>query len=298
MTNLDKISDLYIKHILLEKGLAANSLESYTIDLAGFVDFMVKNSIEYIELVDTTAILAWLIHLQKEGLSARSRARHLITIRGLFKFLIKEEIINNDPIKTVEIPKTGLYLPEVMTICEIEKMLSIPDITDPRELRNSAMLEILYGAGLRVSELINMKVQDINFDAGFVRAFGKGSSERIVPVGTHAKERTLEWIKIGRPQLLQNITSKYLFVAREGKPITRQGFWKIVKRYSLKAGLERNITPHTFRHSFATHLIEGGADLRSVQTMLGHADISTTQIYTHISKRHLLEIHKKFHPRG
>lgn len=296
--HLDKISDLYIKHLLLEKGLAANSLESYRHDLAGFVDFMVQNGLEQIEGVDTTAILAWLIHLQKGGLSASSRARHLITIRGLFKFLLKEEIVNSDPVKTVDIPKTGLYLPEVMTIEEIKKLLAVPDTTEHRDLRNAAMLEILYGAGLRVSELINMKVQDINFDAGFVRIFGKGSSERVVPVGSYAKERTLEWIKTGRPHLLQNNASKYLFVARAGKPMTRQGFWKIIKRYSLKAGIRRNITPHTFRHSFATHLIEGGADLRSVQTMLGHADIGTTQIYTHISKSHLLEMHKKFHPRG
>ncbi len=298
MTNLDKISDLYTKYLLLEKGVAANTLESYTRDIAGFVDFMVKNGIELIESVDITAILAWLIHLKKEGLSARSRARHLVAIRGLFKFLLQEEMINSDPVKTVDIPKTGFYLPEVMTVEEIEKLLAVPDITLPRELRNAAMLEIIYGAGLRVSELINMKVQDINFDAGFVRVFGKGSSERIVPIGSHAKQMTLEWIKTGRPQLLQNITSRYLFVARAGKPMTRQGFWKIIKLYSLKSGIRRNITPHTFRHSFATHLIEGGADLRSVQTMLGHADIATTQIYTHVSKAHLLEMHKKFHPRG
>lgn len=298
MTNLDKISDLYTKYLLLEKGVAANTLESYTRDIAGFVDFMVQNGIELIESVDITAILAWLIHLKKEGLSARSRARHLVAIRGLFKFLLQEEMINSDPVKTVDIPKTGFYLPEVMTVEEIEKLLAVPDITVPRELRNAAMLEIIYGAGLRVSELINMKVQDINFDAGFVRVFGKGSSERIVPIGSHAKQMTLEWIKTGRPQLLQNITSRYLFVARAGKPMTRQGFWKIIKLYSLKSGIRRNITPHTFRHSFATHLIEGGADLRSVQTMLGHADIATTQIYTHVSKAHLLEMHKKFHPRG
>lgn len=296
--NFDKISDLYINHMLLEKGLAANSLESYTHDLTVFVTFMVQNGLENIQAVDTTAILAWLIHLKKEGLSARSRARHLITIRGLFKFLLKEEIINSDPVKIVDIPKTGLYLPEVMTIEEIQNLLAVPNTTEPRGLRNAAMLEILYGAGLRVSELINMKVQDINFDAGFVRIFGKGSSERVVPVGSHAKERTLEWIKAGRPQLLQNIVSRHLFVARAGKPMTRQGFWKIIKQYSLKAAIKRNITPHTFRHSFATHLLEGGADLRSVQTMLGHADIATTQIYTHISKSHLLEMHKKFHPRG
>ncbi|SLM30025.1 Tyrosine recombinase XerD [Desulfamplus magnetovallimortis] len=296
--HIDKIAELYTNHMVLEKGLAANTIESYTHDLAVFFGFMAKNYIEQISEINTTAILAWLVYLKKEGLSARSRARNLIAVRGLFKFLIQENIVTSDPIKHVDIPKTGFHIPSVMTIEEIEKLLSIPDTSKPAELRNAAMLEILYAAGLRVSELVSMKVQDINFDAGFVRVFGKGSRERIVPVGSHARTCTMEWINTGRPCMLKNISSKYLFVARAGKPMTRQGFWKIVKKYCLKADIHRNITPHTFRHSFATHLIEGGADLRSVQTMLGHSDISTTQIYTHISREYLLDMHKKFHPRG
>jgi len=160
------------------------------------------------------------------------------------------------------------------------------------------MLEILYGAGLRVSELINMKVQDINFNACFVKVFGKGSRERVVPIGSHARERSLDWLERGRPQLLKNLTSRYLFVARAGKPMTRQGFWKIIKKYARLAEIPTNVYPHTFRHAFATHLLEGGADLRSVQTMPGHSDISTTQIYTHVSSTYLTEMHQKFHPRG
>ncbi len=296
---MDEILSRYTDFMLLEKGLSPNTMASYSRDLVGFADFMIQNGMERIDSVDTTAILAWLIHLKKkEGLSAKSRARHLIAVRGLFKYLLQEDLISTDPIKHVDIPKTGLYLPSVISLSEVESLLAMPDLTKPRELRNAAMLEILYGAGLRVSELINIKVQDIHFDAGFIRVFGKGSRERVVPVGSHARNRTLEWIQTGRPQMLKDIASKYLFIARAGKPMTRQGFWKIVKKYCLLADIKQNVSPHTFRHSFATHLIEGGADLRSVQTMLGHADISTTQIYTHITKEHLSEMHKKFHPRG
>ena len=243
-------------------------------------------------------ILAWLVHLTKTGLSAGSRARHLITIRGFYKFLMQEGVIDKNPVKQIGIPKTGRHLPGTLSVTEVEAILAIPDTNKPRELRNKAMLEILYGAGLRVSELVNMKIQDINFDASFIRIFGKGSKERVVPIGSYARTTTLEWIQRARPILLKNHSSKYLFIARAGNPMTRQGFWKIVKKYSSLAGISRRVTPHTFRHSFATHLLEGGADLRSVQTMLGHSDISTTQIYTHISRQYLIEMHKKFHPRG
>ncbi|MBF0200433.1 MAG: site-specific tyrosine recombinase XerD [Desulfamplus sp.] len=295
---MDEIADRYAAYMLLEKGLAHNSLDSYTRDIGGFFHFMAANDIEWIDQVDTTAILAWLVHLKKEGLSARSRARHLIAVRGLFKFLIQEELIQADPIKHIDIPKIGFHLPSVMSLKEVETILSMPDVSIPREHRDAAMLEILYGAGLRVSELVAMKVEDINFDAGFVRVFGKGSRERIVPVGSQAGTVTLEWIRSSRPRMLKNIASRYLFVARAGKPMTRQGFWKAVKKYCLRGDIRRNVTPHSFRHTFATHLIEGGADLRSVQTMLGHSDIATTQIYTHVSKEHLLDMHKKYHPRG
>ena len=262
---MDEMLSRYTDFMVLEKGLSSNTLSSYSRDLVGFADFMIQNGMERIDSVDTTAILAWLIHLKKEGLSAKSRARHLIAVRGLFKYLLQEDIISTDPIKHVDIPKTGLYLPSVISLDEVETLLSMPDLTKPRELRNAAMLEILYGAGLRVSELIHMKVQDIHFDAGFIRVFGKGSRERVVPVGSHARNRTLEWIQTGRPQMLKKIASKYLFVARAGNPMTRQGFWKIVKKYCLLADIKQNVSPHTFRHSFATHLIEGrgGSSLRS-----------------------------------
>ncbi len=290
--------DTYMEHLNLERGLASNTLESYGADLSRFAVFLAKNTIIKIQDIDTTVLLAWIVDLKKTGLSAPSRARHLISVRGLFKFLIRENSITVNPTDKLNLPKTGRQLPHILGFDQVKTLLELPDIAKPRELRNAAMLEILYGAGLRVSELINMKVQDINFNACFVKVFGKGSRERVVPIGSHARERSLDWLERGRPLLLKNLTSRYLFVARAGKPMTRQGFWKIIKKYARLAEIPTNVYPHTFRHAFATHLLEGGADLRSVQTMLGHSDISTTQIYTHVSSTYLTEMHKKFHPRG
>ncbi|MBU2631849.1 MAG: site-specific tyrosine recombinase XerD [Proteobacteria bacterium] len=294
---MDELTQHYLDYLIIEKGLSDNSLMSYSADLAQYLTFLEKNGIVDLNNVDTAVILAWLIDLSKKGLSAKSRARHLITVRGLYKFLINEKKVTKNPMKNVDIPKTGLSLPKIMTISEVATLLEVPDIRNPRDLRNSAMMEIMYGAGLRVSELILLKLQDINLDANFVRVMGKGSKERIVPIGSHARSITQKWIKEGRTILLNKTSTPYLFVARAGKPMTRQSFWKIIKKYSLLANLSKNITPHTLRHSFATHLLEGGADLRSVQTMLGHSDISTTQIYTHISREYLMKMHEKYHPR-
>ena len=295
---MDQLSQQYIDHLLIEKGLSNNSIESYSHDLSVFIDFLYKNKIENINQSDTASILSWIIDLQKNGLSAKSRARHIITIRGFYKFLIKEKLISFDPIKNIDIPKTGLALPEVISSEEMILLLDSVKTNTPRGLRNAAMLEILYGAGLRVSELISMRMENINFEASFIRVFGKGSKERVIPIGSYACKKTREWVTTGRPLLLKNMPSYFLFVARAGKPMTRQGFWKLLKNYSKASGISKKITPHTFRHSFATHLLEGGADLRSVQTMLGHSDISTTQIYTHVSRDYLRKMHKKFHPRG
>jgi integrase/recombinase XerD len=295
---MDELSQQYIDHLLIEKGLSNNSIESYSHDLTVFIDFLCKNKINNIEQCDTATLLSWIIDLKKKGLSAKSRARHIVTIRGFYKFLIQEKLISFDPVKNIDIPKTGLALPEVISSEEMTLLIDSVDTSNPRGLRNAAMLEILYGAGLRVSELVSMKMENINLEASFIRVYGKGSKERVVPIGSFAIEKVRNWIMHGRPLILKNIPSYYLFVARAGKPMTRQGFWKLLKKYSHASGISKKITPHTFRHSFATHLLEGGADLRSVQTMLGHSDISTTQIYTHISRDYLRKMHKKFHPRG
>lgn len=298
VTDMDLLTQQYLDHLIVEKGLSENSLSSYSTDLAQFITFLEKKKIKDLDQVDTAVILAWMIELSKKSLSAKSRARHLITVRGLYKFLLQEKLVKSNPVKNVDIPKTGLSLPKIMTVSEVTRLLETPDISKPREMRNASMMELMYGAGLRVSELISLKLQDINFDANFVRVMGKGSKERVVPIGSHARTATRQWIDEGRPVVLKNMPSPWLYVARAGKPITRQGYWKIIKKYADLANISKNITPHTLRHSFATHLLEGGADLRSVQTMLGHTDISTTQIYTHISKEYLIKMHKQYHPRN
>ncbi|MBC2744492.1 MAG: site-specific tyrosine recombinase XerD, partial [Desulfosarcina sp.] len=243
-------------------------------------------------------ILTYLIHQRDHGLTARSRARHLVSLRGFFKFLTNEKIIEKNPAKQIDLPKTGLYLPEVLTVADVEALIEAPDRNKPEGLRDAAMLELLYGAGLRVSELIRLEMTGINLEAGFVRVFGKGSKERVVPVGRMALTAVQDYLDRSRPLLLKNRSSIYLFVTRRGSAMTRQSFWNLTGRYGRLAKLKKTITPHSLRHSFATHLLEGGADLRAVQMMLGHADISTTQIYTHVAHRQLVEAHKKYHPRG
>jgi len=294
---MDQFIQEYLDFLIVEKGLSANSIASYAADLSRFADFLETNKISCLTRADTTVILAWLVHLTRRGLASRSRARHLITIRGLYRFLVSRGHARTNPVTDVDIPKTGQSLPHIMSIPEVEALLGVIDTTRPKELRNAAMLEIMYGAGLRVSELIHLKLSDVNLDVNLVRVTGKGARERMVPIGSQAGRLARQWKDQARPLVLKKLTSQYLFVARGTNPMTRQGFWKIIKKYAAKAGIFRNITPHTLRHSFATHLLEGGADLRSVQTMLGHADISTTQIYTHISRDFLLRMHEKYHPR-
>ena len=294
----DILVDRYLNYLLVEKGLSKATLESYGSDLKRYLEFLTDSKIDRITEEDTANILKHLIGLRQEGLNARSRARHLVTIRGFYKFLAREKIIARDPSAAVDLPKTGLKLPDVLSVDDIEKILKVPDQTTHRGLRDAAMLELLYAAGLRVSELVGVKVREINLEAGFVRVFGKGAKERIVPIGNYAKQKVAEFQEFGRPYLLKTYQSEYLFVARAGKPMTRQGFWKLLKKYALKSGIVKKITPHSFRHSFASHLLEAGADLRSVQLMLGHVDISTTQIYTHVAREQLRKLHEKFHPRG
>ncbi|MFO7965425.1 MAG: site-specific tyrosine recombinase XerD [Desulfobacterales bacterium] len=296
--SLDTLADQFTNYLLVEKGLSAKTIESYSRDLVRFFNFLEENGIDDIRDTDTTVILGHVIHLRKSGLEARSRARHLVAIRGFYRFLIREKMLDHDPAARVDLPKSTLHLPEVLTTGEVYRLLDAPDVHTPTGLRNAAMLELLYAAGLRVSELVTVKRHDVNLEMGFVRVFGKGSKERIVPIGQSAKDRIRDYMQTALPLLLKNVTSHYLFVARAGKPMTRQGFWKLLKQYGIKAGIGKKLTPHTLRHSFATHLLEGGADLRSVQIMLGHADIATTQIYTHVARDHLIKIHKQYHPRG
>jgi integrase/recombinase XerD len=297
-SSLDILADQYVNYLLVEKGLSENTIESYSRDLSRYLRFLQQQGIRNITDADTPFILKHLIALRNTGLGSSSRARHLVTLRGFYRFLVQEKVLKHDPARLVDLPKSGLKLPDVLSVQEVNHLLKTPDTKKPIGYRDAAMIELLYAAGLRVSELVNLKLQDVNMEAGFVRVLGKGSKERIVPIGQYAKEKIVDYVTTARPLLLKNIISSYLFVARAGKPMTRQGFWKLLRNYALKAGIKKKITPHSLRHSFVSHLLEGGADLRAVQVMLGHVDISTTQIYTHVARDHLKTIHDKYHPRG
>ncbi len=294
---LQRVDD-YQTFLVVEKGLSETTIAAYSSDLMRFGLFLEKKKTASVSHIDTGLILAYLIQLRNRGLGVRSRARHLVSLRGFFKFLTAEKIIDKNPAQQVDLPKTGLQLPDVLSVSDVAALIDAPDRNQPEGLRDAAMLELLYGAGLRVSELIRLAMTGINLEAGFVRVFGKGSKERVVPVGRMALNAIHAYLDRSRPQLLKNRSSADLFVTRRGSAMTRQSFWNLVGRYGRLAKIKKKITPHSLRHSFATHLLEGGADLRAVQMMLGHADISTTQIYTHVAHRQLVEAHKKYHPRG
>ena len=295
---MDELVDRYINYLVVEKGLAAKTIEAYSLDLSEFLNFLKQAGIEQVASVDPAVLLKHLISLRNNGLGPRSRARHLVTLRGFFRFLVHEKLMIQDPARLIDMPKSGLRLPDVLSVKDVEKLLNAPDPGKPKEARDAAMIELLYAAGLRVSELVNLKVRDVNLEAGFVRVFGKGAKERVVPIGLYAKEKINTYIETFRPLLLKTHISPHLFVGRAGKLMTRQGFWKLLRQYVLRAGIHKNVTPHSLRHSFASHLLEGGADLRAVQIMLGHVDISTTQIYTHVARERLKSVHTKYHPRG
>lgn len=290
--------DSYFNYLKAEKGLASASVESYAHDLAAYRDFLLENEITACSGDDTAAILKHLIDLRKQGLAPSSRARHLVTLRGFYRFLAHENLIESDPTALIEMPRSGLHLPEVLSEEEISALINAPDPGKANGMRDRAMLELAYASGLRVSELINLKVSNLNLEAGFLRVFGKGSKERLVPFGSKAMESVQTYMAEARPLLLKGLTSEFLFVARQGKPMTRQAFWKQLRIYTAKAGIKTGVSPHSLRHSFATHLLEGGADLRAVQMMLGHSDISTTQIYTHITRERLKTLHTQYHPRS
>lgn len=297
-SNLNHHIDQFISHLRVERGLAELSIEAYATDLSRYAEFMETNGFGTFTEDDTYAILKHMIVLRDDGLGPRSRARHLVSIRSFYRFLAEEKVLPSDPSGLIDFPKTGLKLPDTLTVSEVKSLLEAPDTATARGMRDAAMIELLYAAGLRVSELIHLDINDINLEAGFVRVLGKGSKERVVPMGQYAMDKLDIYLTSARPLLLKLYASRTLFVARAGKPMTRQGFWKLLNKYTLLTGLKGKISPHTLRHSFATHLLEGGADLRVVQVMLGHADISTTQIYTHITGDHLRTMHRTYHPRG
>jgi integrase/recombinase XerD len=277
----------------MEKGLSANSLESYTLDLSRFSAFR-----DNAELTGAEDLGRYLDHLTEAGLSTRSVARHLATLRGLYGYLLREGAISTDPTEFLRTPKQWQNIPKFLNLQEIEKIIQAADPARPTGLRDRAMVEMLYATGLRVSELCRLGMSDLNADLGVVRATGKGNKQRLVPVGKEAVKAVGAYLRDGRGALLKGRASRYLFVTARGGCLTRQAFWKLLAGYGRKAGIFRGLTPHVLRHSFATHLLEGGADLRSVQVMLGHSDISTTQIYTHVMRSRLRQTIEEHHPRS
>ncbi|MEF2229913.1 MAG: site-specific tyrosine recombinase XerD [Pseudodesulfovibrio sp.] len=287
--------DRYLEHVLIEKGLSENSLTGYSQDLAALLLFLEDKSFRLEDITDKTLFL-YLTHLRARGLKNRSLARHLSSLRGFFAFAVQEKWYKEDPGKLLDNPKLPKKLPEFLTRQEISRVLALPDSSIPLGLRDRAMLEVLYAAGLRVSELIGMRVLDYDPQVGLLKVFGKGSKERLVPIHFTAQKILNTYMETTRPSF--NPSEDLMFLNRSGKGLTRQGVWKLIKKYALQAGIRRSISPHTFRHSFATHLLEGGADLRTVQLLLGHADISATEIYTHIQAGRLKAMHQQFHPRS
>lgn len=291
--------DEYLAVLKLEKNLSDNSVNSYKSDLTRLLNFLVDKKIRDYNEVDHHIISQFLQLLKSNGLTGSSASRYLSSLRGFFSYLYTNNYIQKDPTDRVSSAKVVRKLPEVLSLYEIEKILEQPDTSDKLGLRDKAMLELFYSSGLRVSELIELKISDLFLDDQVIRVLGKGSKQRIVPVGSSAVKWLREYILKSRPLLEQRIRSKnYIFLNLRGTKLSRMGVWKIVERYTKDAGIKKEVHPHTFRHSFATHLLEGGADLRSVQEMLGHSDISTTQIYTHIDREFIKQVHKDFHPRG
>jgi integrase/recombinase XerD len=289
--------DNFLNYLTIERGLSNNTLEAYSRDLVRYVDFLTGQRIDRLDRVSPAVILQFMTFLKESGLSPRSRARNLAALRSFYKFMVREKFVLDNPTDQVVSPKSLTPLPKTLSPSDVESLLASPKGEAPLALRDRAMLEILYATGLRVSELVSLKLGDLQLDVGYLTAFGKRSKQRIVPLGEAAVEALLSYLRQGRSSLDKE-GSQYLFLNRSGDGLTRQGFWKIIKRRAIEAGIQKKITPHTMRHSFATHLLENGADLRSVQAMLGHADISTTQIYTHVTRERMRQAYEKHHPRG
>ncbi len=294
---MNTLIDRFLEHLVVERGLAQNSLEAYRRDLARYARYL-KGRRKRVTHLDRAEVPRYLLALREAGLSPRSVARHLSAIRQFHRFLVREGDATSDPTSHLESPRPWLHLPAILRSDEVERLLAPRESTTPQAFRDHAMLEVMYASGLRVSELVGLRLADVNLAAGIVRVVGKGDKERLVPLGDVAAEALRAYLAQGRPRLERGRASPHLFLGRHGRGLTRQMFWLLLKRSVRSAGITKPVTPHTLRHSFATHLLERGADLRSVQLMLGHADISTTQLYTHLSRAHLKAIYDKYHPRA
>ncbi len=289
--------DSFLTMIAIEKGLAKNTVEAYSRDLVQLEGFITAQRIDSWNDVESIHLRGYVSSLRLRGLSSRSIARQIVTVRRFYRFLETEGLVTTHPVPEFHMSGTGRKLPHALNADDMRALLSQPDPNELLGARDQAMLELLYATGLRVSELVTLKVQQLDFSAGYLTVKGKGSKMRAVPFGKWAREKLLSYMEQARRRLLKGKQSPFVFINRSGHPLTRQGFWKIIRGYAVAAGIDKKVSPHTLRHSFATHLLEGGADLRSVQSMLGHADISTTQIYTHVDGNRLKQVHQRYHPR-
>lgn len=289
----------YLTVLKLEKNLSDNTLSSYKNDISSLFNFLDEYKITDPSEIDYKHLAAFFNALNKAGLNSRSAARYYSSVKGFFKYLLANNYLTSNPVEKVPPPKIPKNLPQVLSVSEVDSILSKPDVEDKLGLRDKAILETFYACGVRESELINMKTSDLFLDEEIIRVFGKGSKERLIPIGSSAIKWINEYRIKSRPLLERKIKSgSFLFLNIRGTKLSRMGVWKIVSRYVKEAEIKKEVHPHTFRHSFATHLLEGGADLRAVQEMLGHSDISTTQIYTHIDREYIKQVHRDFHPRG
>jgi integrase/recombinase XerD len=294
---MERWIDSYMNYIAVEKGLSRNTLDSYSGDLVRYANFLGGLGITEIGKTSKTEVMAYLLSLWKQGLSAKTVARSVSVLRGFYRWLADEGVLRGNPLEDMESPRTTRSLPEVLSLDEVESLLNQPNPSNPIGMRDKAMLELLYATGLRVSEFVHLVLNNVNLEAGYLIVLGKGGKQRVVPMGQEALDWLRRYLEESRKRLLANRQSTLVFVSQWGKGMSRQGFWKIIKKYALMAGIRKNISPHTLRHSFASHLLEGGADLRSIQSLLGHVDISTTQIYTHVTRERLKKVHARYHPR-
>jgi integrase/recombinase XerD len=293
----DQIIANYLDALWLEKGLSDNSLAAYRRDLKGLAEFVEKLGKHLLE-VDRIDVMDYLGSRMKAGYKARSTARMMSCLRSFYRYQIRESRVSEDPTQNLDSPKLGRPIPDSLTELEVDDLLAAPDVKTTLGLRDRTMLEVLYATGLRVSELVGLRLEQMNLRQGLVRITGKGNKERLVPLGEEAMDWIEQYLSEARADLLHDLSESVVFPSQQGRPMTRQTFWHRIKRYAIEAGINKHLSPHTLRHAFATHLLNHGADLRVVQMLLGHSDLSTTQIYTHVARQRLNELHQQHHPRG
>jgi integrase/recombinase XerD len=288
----------FLNYISVERGLSHNTIDAYRRDLNQFSGYLTGKGYSDPAQVQSQTMIEYLLHLQQQELKAASVTRKLAAIRSFFQYAVRERRLKIDPSVTIDSLKTPQRLPKVLSEKEINRLLEQPGASKPANLRDKAMLELMYATGVRVSELVSLKLNDINMDMGYIRCFGKGSKERIVPMGGSAVNALLDYLDRGRPKIIRRAAEETLFLNHHGRKMSRQGFWQIIQAAARRVGIGITVTPHMLRHSFATHMLDHGADLRSVQEMLGHADIATTQIYTHVTRTRIQQVYNKTHPRA